>query len=34
MTLPREFVSDLKWRKGQKLVVRKRGESLVVEDWE
>lgn len=34
LTLPKEFLSDLKWRKGQKLWVKKRGQKLVIEDWE
>ena len=33
LTLPIEFVRDLKWREHQKVVVRKRGKQLIVEDW-
>jgi hypothetical protein len=34
ITLPIEFVRELKWRERQKLVVRKSGKKLIVEDWE
>ena len=34
ITLPIELVKELNWRETQKLVVKKRGNSLVVSDWE
>jgi antitoxin component of MazEF toxin-antitoxin module len=34
ITLPREILDKLKWRKGQKLVVKKRGEGILIKDWE
>lgn len=33
VTLPIEVVRELKWRDGQKLVVRKSGGKIIVEDW-
>lgn len=33
ITLPIEFVRELKWRERQKLVVRKVGKRLIIEDW-
>ena len=34
ITLPRETLNALKWRKGQKLVVKKRGQGILISDWE
>ena len=34
ITLPIEYVRELKWRERQKLVVRKSGDKLIIEDWE
>ncbi|MDP2650132.1 MAG: hypothetical protein Q8P16_01050 [bacterium] len=34
LTLPIEFVRALKWRDRQKVVVEKKGKTLVVRDWE
>ena len=34
VTLPREEIDKLGWRKGQKLVVKRRGEKIIIEDWE
>jgi Ni/Co efflux regulator RcnB len=34
LTLPREIISELKWRKGQKLVVKKRGKGILISDWD
>ncbi len=34
ITLPAEIARELKIRKGQKLVVKKRGKGLLVSDWE
>ena len=33
VTLPREVLDVLKWRKGQKLVVKKRGKGILISDW-
>jgi antitoxin component of MazEF toxin-antitoxin module len=33
VTIPMEYINDLKWRRGQKVVVNKQGKKLVVEDW-
>ncbi len=33
VTLPMEIIGDLKIRKGQKLVVRKSGKRIIIEDW-
>ncbi len=33
VTLPIEYVRDLKWREKQKVVVTKRGKSLIIKDW-
>ena len=34
VTIPLEIIDNLKIRKGQKLVVKQRGEKIVIEDWE
>ncbi len=33
VALPVEFVREMKWRDKQKVVVKKKGNSLVIEDW-
>lgn len=33
ITLPIEMIRELKWRERQKLVVKKRGKKLTIEDW-
>ena len=33
VTLPIELVRELKWREKQKVVIRRRGKGLVIEDW-
>ena len=33
VTLPIEMVRELKWREKQKVVVSKKGDKLVIEDW-
>ena len=33
LTLPIEIVRELKWRKKQKVVVKKRGKSIIISDW-
>ncbi len=33
LTLPKGVVEELGWREGQKLVVRRSGDKIVIEDW-
>jgi antitoxin component of MazEF toxin-antitoxin module len=33
VTLPKSVVKELRWRKGQKVVARKLGDKIVIEDW-
>lgn len=33
ITLPAELLRQLKWRKGQKLTVKKQGKGILVSDW-
>jgi len=33
VTLPIELVRELKWREKQKVVITKRGDKLIIEDW-
>ena len=33
VTLPREILDEFKWRKGQKLVLKKRGKGILIMDW-
>ena len=33
VTLPIEVVRELKWRAGQKVVVKQRGKNLIISDW-
>lgn len=33
LTLPIDFLRELKWREKQKVVVKKRGNKLIIEDW-
>jgi len=34
ITLPREILNEIKWRKGQKVVVKKYGKGIIITDWE
>ena len=34
MTLPKAMVRNLKWRKGQRVVVERKGNTLVIRDFE
>ena len=34
VTIPIELMRKLKWREKQKVVVKRRGEGLVIKDWE
>ena len=33
LTLPIEIMRELKWRSKQKVVVKKRGEGILITDW-
>ena len=33
LTLPKDVVRNLKWKKGEKKLVRQEGERIVIEDW-
>ncbi|MBP9732585.1 MAG: hypothetical protein KBD29_03965 [Candidatus Magasanikbacteria bacterium] len=33
LTLPIEYVRELGWKDRQKVVVKKQGQKLVIEDW-
>ena len=34
VTLPIEYIRELKWKDGQKVVVKKTGNKLTIEDWQ
>ena len=34
VTLPIELVRELKWREKQKVTITKRGDTLIIKDWE
>jgi len=34
LILPRELVLELGWKDNQKVVVKKRGQGLLIEDWQ
>lgn len=33
VTLPVEFVRNLRWREGQNVIVEQKGETLIIRDW-
>jgi len=33
LTLPIEIIRELKWKSKQKVVVKKRGKGIYIEDW-
>ena len=33
ITLPISAVRELKWKQGQKVIVKKRGKGIIIEDW-
>lgn len=33
VTLPIELIRELKWREKQKVVVKKQGRKLIIQDW-
>lgn len=34
VTLPKDYVQNLKWQKGQNLRVTQAGNRIIIEDWE
>ncbi len=34
LVLPKEIIEDLEWREKQKVVARKSGKKIIIEDWE
>ena len=34
VTIPRDLVVELGWREGQKVVAKKRGRGVFIEDWQ
>ena len=34
ITLPKEILSELKWRNGQKVNIRRSGTKIIIADWE
>lgn len=34
VTLPIEDMRRLRWRKGQKIVAKRRGKKIIIEDWQ
>ena len=34
LTIPRDLVVELGWRDNQKVVVKKRGQGILIEDWD
>jgi bifunctional DNA-binding transcriptional regulator/antitoxin component of YhaV-PrlF toxin-antitoxin module len=33
VTIPKGLLRELRWRRGQKLVVTRSGDKLIIEDW-
>ena len=33
VTLPKDIIKDLNWRKGEKKIVSQAGKKIVIEDW-
>ncbi|MFC1703303.1 hypothetical protein ACFL1E_00775 [Candidatus Omnitrophota bacterium] len=33
LTLPKDIIRNLKWKKGEKKVVRQEGKRIIIEDW-
>jgi antitoxin component of MazEF toxin-antitoxin module len=33
VTLPKDLVNELKWKDKQKVVVKRKGSSLIIRDW-
>ena len=33
LTFPREMIKALRWKKGEKKIVRREGGKIIIEDW-
>lgn len=33
VTIPKEYIATLDWRSKQKVVVKKQGKKIIIEDW-
>ena len=33
VSIPREVMKELRWRERQRVVVRRRGDRVIIEDW-
>ncbi len=33
LSIPKQLIREIGWRQGQKLVVKKAGNTLLIEDW-
>jgi len=33
ITLPKAILRELRWRKGQKVVIRRSSDKIIIEDW-
>lgn len=33
VTIPQEMIRDLRWKKGEKKVIRQEGRTIVIADW-
>lgn len=33
LTLPKDVIRELKWKKGEKKVIRLDGKQIIIEDW-
>ncbi len=33
ITLPRDILNDLGWEEKQKVIAKKRGKTIIIEDW-
>ena len=34
INIPKELMKELRWRERQKVVVKKRGQGIVIKDWQ
>jgi len=34
ISIPISLIRDLRWQRGQKLIVKRQGKKLVIEDWQ
>ena len=33
LTIPKNIIKELEWRQGQKVVVKKSGDKILIQDW-